>query len=425
MLEDTLKIMSDDTFIPKGLIKNIKDVDVSSSEILTRASLNRNFLKLFDNDLKLISNTMSTSGNLYRVFPWEEGKVYSKNQLVWFVDFYLSPANADAYNKEFTDLETFLENTPENINKLKNKYYTTSLYLLRSLKNGNTNMPQRTLVDMIPVFDASGWKNENPLGSIYTDYFNEFTVYNLKNQLYKMHESVAKYHKFGELSSYKEIDNKVLKTDLSNIDPNREHVFFVNESYELDETNTILPESNVRIWDCGVIEYNIFFKLGDTTNSYATYNSDGSLNYSQYADANYIDLSNKDKVFNDYTYYNNRKYYLNDEDSDIFVIKGGYNISENNINQQNVNNFINSYTGTIKFPKPFIDTNYMIFNTNTPSSILYGNSDVVSNINNLVFINKSKDSVTALLIIPNYENNTTAKVLHNNVFKCNIIGRWK
>lgn len=416
-----------DKEIIKGLINNnnVKDVDVASNEILTRASLNRNFKKLFDNDSDLITNAISTSGNLYRVFPWEEGKVYSKNQLVWFVDFYLSPKDTEAYNTEYKQLEVHLENTPEKVNALKDRYYTTSLYLLRSLKNGNSNMPQKTLVDMIPMFDASGWKNENPLGSIYTDYFDEFTLYNLKNQLYKMHESVSKYHRFGQLSSYEEIDKKVLKTDLTNIDPERSHIFFPNKSYELEETKTILPESSVKYWDCGLVEYLIIFKLGDTLNEYATYNPDGTLNYAQNVDANYIDLSNKNKSLNEYTYYDNRKYYLSDEDSDILLIKGGYNISENNINQQNVNNYINSYSGTIKFPIPFIDTNYMIFNTNTPCTILYGNEDVTSNINNMVFINKSRESVTALLIVPNYENNDTTKVLHNNVFKCHIIGRWK
>lgn len=414
------------TKITGGIIENFKDVDVASNEIITRASLNRNFKRLFDNDMAMIENTGAALGNLYRVFPWEEGKAYNKNQLVWYIDFYLSPKDEMEYNKKYHELEVAFENSEKNITKLKNTYYTTTLYLLRSLKNGNTNVPERTIIDMVPVFDASGWKNENPFGSIYTDYFEEFTLHNLQQQLYKIHESVEKYHKFGELSSYSELNSKVLKTDMSNIDPTRSHVFFPNKSYELDETGTILPESSVKYWDCGIVEYYINFKLGDTITNYASYNPDGTLNYAQYADANYINLSNSGKTLNEFTYYDNKKYYFENSDSDIFVIKGGINISENNINQQNVNNYINSYSGTIKFPISFIDTNYMIFSTNVSSSILYGNAEPSpNNINNIVFINKSRESVTALLIIPNYENNTTPKVLRENKFRCHIIGRWK
>lgn len=408
-----------------GLITNINDIDVASSEIITRTSLNRNFKKLFENDANLISNTTSISNSLFRILPWEENKVYSKNDLVWFVDFYLSPKNKEKYDVELKNLESKSENSKENINELKNKYFTTSLYLLRSLKNGNTNIPQREIIDMVPLFDASGWKNENPMGSIYTDYFEEFTVYNLKKQLYKMHESVQEFHKFGELSSYSEITKKVLHTDFSNIDPNRSHVFFPNKSYELDETNTILDGSNVRYWDCGLVEYNIVFKLGDTVNSYSSYNTDGTINYTQNVDANQLNLSIDGKVFNDFNRNDNRIYYLDESDADIFEIPNGYNISENNINQHNVNNFINSYTGTIKFPISFIDTNYMIFLTDVDSAILHGSENVSSNINKIVFVNKSRESVTALLVIPNFEDNSTAKVLHTNKFKCQIIGRWK
>lgn len=409
-----------------GFIENFKDIDVASNEIITRSSLNRNFKRLFDNDMILIKNTGDAVGNLYRVFPWEEGKVYNKNQLVWYIDFYLSPKNKEEYDRAYHELEISFTDTEKNITKLKNTYYTTTLYLLRSLKNGNTNTPEKTLVDMVPVFDASGWKNENPFGSIYTDYFEEFTVYNLQQQLHKMHELTEKYHKFGELSSYSELKNKVLKTDMSNIDPSRNHIFFPNKSYEMDETGTILPESSIKYWDCGIVEYFINFKLGDTVSEYATYNSDGTLNYAQYADANFINLSNNKKSLNEFTYYDNKKYYYEESDADIFLIKGGINISENNINQQNVNNYINSYSGTIKFPIAFIDTNYMIFTTNTPSTILYGNTEPSpNNINNMVFINKSRESVTALLIIPNYEDNSTPKVLHENKFRCHIIGRWK
>lgn len=402
------------------LVENYKNIDVASNEIFTRTSLNRNFKKLFENDSNIIKEANKIYDGMYRVLPWDENKSYNKDDLVWFVDFYLSPQKMDEYNTEYKKLEERLENTEYNISFLKNKYYTTTLYLLRSAKNNNTSMPVCNIIDMVPSFENSNWINENPTGSIYTDYFDEFTVYNLKNQLYKMHESVVEYHKFGKLSSFSELDNRVLKDDLSNIDPNRKCLFFPNTSYELKPTANILENSYVRVWDCGLIEYDIFFKLGNSesiTNSMFSFNDRLS--------ANNINLSNKGILFSEHNSFDNSLYYLTEEDATIFQLKNGITVTDNNIEQHNINNYVNAFSAEIVFPTMFIDTNYMIYINNEKSSILHDTETIVSNVNNMVFINKSQQSVTALLIISNYNNSDTQKVLGRNKFRCQIIGRWK
>ena len=165
------------------IIQNYTNIAVSSNEMMINTVLNRNFKKLFQNDIALLGNSLDVYNSMYRVLPYDQNKVYQRNDLVWFVDFYLSPKNETAYNEKIANLSMENNLTEEEYQKAKDTYYTVSLYLLRSLNNNNTTFPKREYVDMIPVFDASGWKNENPAGTIYTDYFEEFTAYNLKQTL--------------------------------------------------------------------------------------------------------------------------------------------------------------------------------------------------------------------------------------------------
>jgi hypothetical protein len=276
---------------------------------------------------------------------------------------------------------------------------------------------------MIPVFDASGWKNENPSGTIYTDFFKDFTVLNLKKNLHEMHEISKKYHKFGELSSLADLDRAILKNDMSNLNPDREVGFFPNETVELDSTDTIVGGS-MRKWDCGLVEYDLIFKLGDSKSTFASYNPDGSVKTSEDLDANYLDLNSENYGGSIYSEFNNRKYYLDDSDSDIFSLSGGFDATVNDLVQHNVNDVLNSYCGTIKFPISFIDKNYAIFHPEIPSSIMLDGNEIERNVNCMVFVNKSRESVTAMLIVPNYLSGKT-KVLGENRFRCQIVGRWK
>lgn len=411
------------------LIKYVDDVNVSNNELMIKAVLNRNFKKLFDNDIRLLPYSKDGTHNYYRIMPYVPGKIYSKNDLVWFVDYYLSPKNEREFNEEYEKLKNYATFHEEEIdeysvNAIKEKYYTTTLYLLRSLKNNNGQFPQREIVNMIPMFDASGWKNENPFGSIYTDYFEDFTSYVLSSQLYNMHEAVKKYHKFGMLSSYTNLDDKVLRTDLLNLNPDRKHVLFPNETYEIEENGTILGGS-VRYWDCGLVEYDIEFQLGNSNSTKKVYNADGSLRTVQSLEANYFSLKPKSGFVSEYDYYDNRKYYLNDEDADIFTLdEGTVSITQNGISQGNISDKINVFTGTIDFPIAFKDTNYAVFSEMFPCIVADGDNIVENNVNSLVFANKSRQSITAILVIPTY-NGGNPKVLCNNRFRCQICGRWK
>lgn len=412
-----------------GIIYNLDNIDMTSNELFIRDTLNRNFKKLFENDMRLLANSLDVYSGVYRVLPYDEEKTYQKNDLVWFVDVYIPPGK-----KELYDHDIAVENSkpiPDN-DKLKeifNKYSTTTLYLLKSTRNNNTFKPKRTLINMEPRFDASFWKNENPFGSIFTDYLDEFVLYKMRDSILELHDKNKKYHKFGSLSAYSELDKKVLKTDLKNIDPDRDHIFFPNETEMVQSTDVII-DGWMRKWDCGLLEYNIIYKLGDTQADYATYNeTTGNIKLMQGVGANTFNLKNIITNTDPVTTFDNRRYYLNDDDADIFApvypAENTQMLNMNGITQINVNDFINTYTGTIKFPVPFIDTNYCIFNTMQPCVMINKiGTDVEPNVNNIVFANKARNAVTAVLIVPTYAGGEP-KVLYNNKFMCQIVGRWR
>ncbi len=301
--------------------------------------------------------------------------------------------------------------------------HTTSLFLLRSTRNNNTLTPDLTWIDMVPKFDASGWINENPMGTIYTDYFAEYLKGLLDEMLYKNHESKYEYHKFGTLSAYADMDEKVLRTDMSNIDPDRKGFHFPGHTYTIAETNTIL-DGQCRQWDCGLLEYTIEFKLGTDSEVMDSYNEDGTVRRLDQIDVNYLNLKRKAVILDDNFVYDNSDYYLSEDDADIFKIKDGTSRSMNNIVQVNTNKKINALQGTIRFPMPFIDTNYAIF-CQTPPCVCYaGSEEIEQNVNQMVFVNKSNQSVTALLIIPTYEG-SEPKLLYTNRFRMQVVGRWK
>ena len=410
------------------IIHNVDNVKVSSNELIISSVLNRNFRKLFENDANLFP--MTRNNNRYRIMPYDPNKVYSKNDLVWFVDYYLSPQNEKAYIEEYEKLSSLaafqeVDIDVNSVKELKNKYYTVSLYLLRSLKNNNTSFPKREIVNMIPMFDASGWKNENEFGTIYTDYFEDFTAYTLSIQLEKMHETVSEMHKFGKLSSYENLDDKVLRTDLSNISPDRKILLYPRYTYQLEEDATILGGWE-RVWDTGYIEYDIDFQLGNNGSSYQVYNSDGSLRTEQTLEANYFSLREKTGFVSDYDKYDNRRYYYQDNDADIFKVGNDESLSSYGIVQNNVNGKLNVFVGTINFDRrfTFIDTNYCIFTEMFPCVSTNSSNILEPNVNRLVFANKSRQSITAVLIIPTY-NGDNPKVLSDNRFKCHVCGRWK
>lgn len=413
----------------------IEKVDIASNEIISPifSEINRNIDKLLSNDNDLYQNSKDIYTGIYRLMKWEKNKVYSKNDVVLYQMSYVPPTNKEAYDLS-VNIATQLNNDEplplSALMEIENIYSTTTIYCLRSLKNNNTSVPKMTLVDMIPVFDASDWKNENTLGSIFTDYGEIYVKYILSQFMDEMHNSVYKYHKFGQLSAYSEMKQKVLLLDFSNLDSTRKNWFYPTLTEKVEPTTNIIG-GTVHIWDCGLLEYDIEYKLGDTKTGTAKYNVDGSIDIITHLNANMLDLRRSKLIKDPAAMYDNSDYYLTDNDASIFIDENTngknktYNV--NNISQNNVNDTVNAFAGTLEFPISFIDTNYMIFGSQPNSTYIVTTDDTSQilrpNVNNIVYVNKAQKSITALLIIPTYDG--IQRVLGNNRFRCQIIGRWK
>ena len=115
------------------VIENIEHVDESSNEIINRHTINRNFLKLLENDKALAALMDSPEINRNNIKAFHSGNPYVKGDLVWF--------------KDYSD-----DGVPV-------------LHILRSLVDDNTNYPTKTLLDKVESYEVSGWKDEYEYGT--------------------------------------------------------------------------------------------------------------------------------------------------------------------------------------------------------------------------------------------------------------------
>jgi len=166
-------------------------------------------------------------------------------------------------------------------------------------------------------------------------YFNSMMV--------EDHENNVSYHRYGEMR-LSNIDDFILKGDISNIKEDREHLFFPYETHFLKKDNCI-KYGQYRKWDCGVLEYDVVFQLGYTGNK-IIYNK---ISYDEVC-CNTLELSD-DRYYNEET----DKDILSCNESEKNTVIFGDHIEKNR------NDFVNSYSSTMKFQEPFKDNNYMIF----------------------------------------------------------------
>jgi len=102
--------------------------------------------------------------------------------------------------------------------------------------------------------------------------------------------------------------------------------------------------------------------------------------------------------------------------------------------QMNRNDYSNTYAATLNFPYPFDNRNYMIFSNSVLSQTngtrnANGHLAMVPSANDIIFCNKTRQSITVLNItFPdctqylNKGHNTTHNGLVANTFQCKIIG---
>jgi len=363
------------------------NIAVAPNELYIHYTINRNLEKLLANDNTLIEKLNKYSiGDLGGIQPYRKDYVYDKGDIIVFVD------------KDGT--------------KVKN------VYLLESLVDNNDLEPEYDIVNgFVSDFTKSNWKNLNEFYSIYnsddeTINLSNFLEYAISSNFHLSHEIDEKYHRFGEINE-NTIDEKLLKKDFSNVDDYRKRNFFSYETKKVEADNF---SGFYKKWGNGVLEYDLTYCLGENLKVEKTINVDGSIVTTNYMNVNSLIPLSSDE-------FNNDDYFMSEDDYLIFNKNGSttkYNI--NGIAQTNTTGQVNTYHGTIIFPIPFVDTNYMIFTSGrTRNEIGQTQSP-----NTMTFTNRKKESITAVYVIPNYSGENIENVLlRNNVFQCQIIGRWK
>lgn len=385
-----------------GLISYVHDIDIASNEIIFKTQLNRNFLKLRDNDIRLFNQTLITEGTFKKVAFWNSSTIYSVNDLVWYTEYVYDPEQLEWGIKRIVDVRT---------------------YLLRSLVNGNRSTPVKVTVNGLANFDDSNWRLVSEISQVLQDSTlsgSEYLSSRIDTELYSQHEVPSEgEHVHGPLSSLSYLSASMMNVDVSNANTERNNVFFVTKTDELAASNTII-KGVARYWtkqtrankSTTVVEYDIVFQLGDAVVLRFT-DEMGNMIITRTISANsfvpYNDIEGGPYANN------NSDYYLTKEDMKIFSAypSNSPDIKLDSMIQTNLNQFVNVYTGTITFPNLFSDLNYMVFSNSSAQKNI--------NTNTLIWTNKTRRSITAMLILP-VINTIDSSILRNNQFRCHIIG---
>ena len=380
-------------------LTHIQNIDTGVNEFLHRFSFNRNSKKLLANDTSLL-NLQESYLNSLNIFEYNPNRIYKQNDLIW-------------------------------VKRSKGDF---KLFLIRCIIDGNNTNLQDIIdqayvknaeVQPSPEFDKYGWKDENAYLNI-DEYNIQSRLRHIFAQAFDAHEKDETKHKFGQLvCDEKELNKKLLLQDLSNVDKNRKIIFYPYYTCKIEPTDSILY-GFYRVWDSGTLEVDLIYRLG-----YKGQTDDDGYT-SEVIECNNYSMRDIDQ--------DNSIYFRAITDRDIFVSNTGYTSQFDDIQQINRNDYVNTYTAEIKFPKfyfkgksiQFLDNQYMIFGSDVLSqNANKQNGQIEPGANCMTFYNKNKSGFTAIYITyPDEGNFSTTGFnasnggLVSNSFHCHIVGRW-
>lgn len=291
-------------------------IDVSPNEYVTKYSFNRNFQKLVENDINL-STEVQKHINYSTVNSYIDGKTYYKGECIFY----------------------------------KTSSKSMNIYALSCAANVTVNAPSS-------IYDSAGnlivvnndkWKiigiceelSSNPI-----DFVNEYVQNADKALLMHASDESLSAHPTKKFSAS---DSTLLFKSLENTHEDRKTFFYPNHLQTLQPDTTII-NGYMRKWDCGLLEYDVIFRVGyfgDTT-------EDGVSIIS----ANCLKPSRNTQ---------NQFYFKNLEDYNIFNQQNDDYVATNRVKQVNLNSSFDAYHGVIKFPQEFKDLNYMMFASDVKS----------------------------------------------------------
>ena len=398
------------------IVRHTKNLDVASNEYATKYSAQRIFNKLLENDHRLESFYNKVFGNA-QIYQYQYGTDYKYNDLVWFID-----KNRDL---------SILRFNRTSIKSLDSKWQNLNQWSRHAYVNG-------ALSYIAPT--QYGWTDLNPEIDILKDFGLDKAITTFLTRKFKQHTDDPAMHPYGKLSYSggltTDIDRKLARSDLANINPHRESIFFPYHTFYLDpKKDDPIMSGSCRRYDNGLLEYDLVFRLGYAGNQLV----DQEYNiYSDVISANILDLGKNNM---------DESHYLTFGDAAIMMPKN-VEISESEIGetiQRNRNDYVNVYSAYIDFAAAvtknvygldveFKDADsYMIFS----SDIVCQDNDADTgamqvNPNQICFCQKTKSSFCAFLVTygklskvakPGY--NAAKGGLQSNSFHCKLVGRYR
>lgn len=293
-------------------------IDIAPNEYVTKYSFNRNFEKLILNDIALSAKAGSSSNDvidaLSKAQTYNKYKVYTKGDYVFY----------------------------------KISKSSTSFYILKSNKNGNTHMPcvrKNEYTGNMYVINSDYWKilgiSVTNKASLPKDQADDYITTSTKS-FEDTHELNTTVHPTGLLNSKQ---SKKLLATFENIADESKNFFYPSYLQAFVSDNTTYS-GYMRKWNNGILEYDVVYRL-----SYLSTDNQGI----DLLSANNVDVLHRNK---------NYLYFKEDSDYGIFNQGGDAYTMTTTTKQINLNDKVNAYSGKIRFVEPFKDLNYMVFTSN-------------------------------------------------------------
>lgn len=307
-----------------------------------------------------------------------------------------------------------------------------NLFLLRCIKENNTTPPNVQANDPLSdVFlNQSGWENQNRNLTILDYGILELLSANSAESIIS-HEDDASMHPYGKVSTDPDspysIEDKILKSSMSNLNYSTQKVFFPTLVKRLDSGDAVVT-GYMRKFSNKIVEYDIILKLA--SRGIVDYTS--VFDYSKTLSANtatfqlYAGLGAQSTNFQA-----NSAYFATTSDMDMFAPEESNMQSRCGLLLQlKRNDYVNTYSADILFPDAFSDLNYMVFSNSVLSQAIGDSKTLVPSANDISWCNKTRKSITLLDItfpdstkygIDGY--NATHGGLAANSFHCKVIGK--
>ena len=248
-------------------------------------------------------------------------------------------------------------------------------FILSSLKNGNSSIPNYDMVDGIPDFTKTNWSLLNPMSYLLQD------LMGMKEVVKEVFTDLLNKHVRDEHGLVKStsITSNLLKKDYSNLQTSWGigQYTLVNHEETLDSNGSMMKQSTN-----GIMEY--------------------CLAYSFDAKAN------DDIVISDNQYFYQKDPILDKSDNHIFGTKYSesglfsVNIKKAGVQFNNLRYGTNVFHAKIEFKKPFINDEYMVFFDT------YGNGEFVFGYDKADIQGKIEPTYDAVVSMPMLLNKTTS-----------------